>query len=333
MNDHSRKDAAMKAIVISAYGPPQVLTVTELPDPVPAAGEVMIRVRAFGLNHAEAYMRSGAWGQVAQVPGIECAGTVEADPSGRLAEGTAVVAILGGMGRTRNGSYAELVTVPASNVVEVSTSLPWTDLVALPEVYATAWAGLHQSLGLRPGQTVLIRGATSALGQAAVNVAAERGATVIATTRRPDRAALLERIGAKTVLIDDGRLADQQPGTVDCVFDLVGNSVLRDSLRVVRPRGRVCQLGFLGGLEPVPDFNPIADLPSGVQFSFYGSAFVLGTEAFPLADIPLQEMISNAESGRYRAKPVKVFGFEDIVEAHRVMESGLAGGKMTVSVT
>jgi NADPH:quinone reductase len=322
----------MKAIVISSYGGPEVLTVTELPDPVPAADEVLIAVRAFGLNHAEAYMRSGAMGEVATVTGIECAGTVAADPSGRLAEGTAVVAVLGGMGRTRNGSYAELVTVPASNVVPVSTSLPWTDLVALPEVYATAWAGLHQNLDLRPGQTVLIRGATSALGQAAVNVAAEHGATVIATTRRPDRAALLERIGATTVLIDDGQLADQRPGAVDCVFDLVGNGVLRDSLRIARPRGRVCQLGFLGGLEPVADFNPIADLPSGVQFSFYGSAFVLGTSAFPLSDIPLTEMIGKAESGRYQAKPARVFGFDDIVEAHKVMESGLAGGKMTVSV-
>ena len=140
----------MKAIVISSYGGPEVLTVTELPDPVPAADEVLIAVRAFGLNHAEAYMRSGAMGEVAQVTGIECAGTVVADPGGRLAEGTAVVAILGGMGRTRNGSYAELVTVPASNVVAVTTSLPWTDLVALPEVYATAWAGLRQNLDLRP---------------------------------------------------------------------------------------------------------------------------------------------------------------------------------------
>jgi NADPH:quinone reductase len=227
----------MKAITISSYGGPEVLTVTELPDPLPAADEVLIAVRAFGLNHAEAYMRSGAMGEVAKVTGIECAGTVVADPSGRLAEGTAVVAILGGMGRTRNGSYAELVAVPASNVVEVSTSLPWTDLVALPEVYATAWAG------------------------------------------------------------------------------------------------RVCQLGFLGGLEPVAGFNPIADLPSGVQFSFYGSAFVLGTSDFPLTEIPLTELIGKAESGLYQAKPAKVFGFDDIVEAHRVMESGLAGGKMTVSVT
>jgi NADPH:quinone reductase-like Zn-dependent oxidoreductase len=74
----------MKAIVITAYGGPEMLSVAELPDPVPAAGEVLIRVRAFGLNHAETYMRSGAWGTVAQVPGIECAGTVQADPNGRV---------------------------------------------------------------------------------------------------------------------------------------------------------------------------------------------------------------------------------------------------------
>ena len=145
----------MKAIVITEPGGPEVLAITELPDPVPAAGEVLIRVGAFGLNHAEAYMRSGTFGPVAPVTGIECAGTVEADPSGRLAAGTAVIAILGGMGRTRNGSYAELVTVPSSNVVPVATSLSWTDLVALPEVYATAWAGLHQNLGLRPGHTAV----------------------------------------------------------------------------------------------------------------------------------------------------------------------------------
>jgi len=252
----------MKAIVITAYGGPEVLAVTELPDPQPGPDEVLIRVRAFGLNHAETYMRSGAWGEVARVPGIECAGTVETDPSGRLAAGTTVVAILGGMGRTRDGSYAELVTVPASNVVPVRTMLSWTDLVALPEVYATAWAGLHQNLGLRPGQTVLVRGATSALGQAAVNIAAEYGAVVVATSRRADRAALLRDLGATEFLTDDGRLAERvrELGiAVDCVFDLVGNSVLRDSLRIVRPRGRVCQLGFLGGLAPVSGFDQIVE--------------------------------------------------------------------------
>jgi NADPH:quinone reductase len=288
----------VKAIVITAPGGPEVLAARDLPDPVPADGEILIRVRAFGLNHADAYMRSGAWGKVAQVPGIECAGTVAADPGGQLAVGTPVVAILGGMGRTRNGSYAELVTVPASNVIPVRTSLAWTSLVAIPEVYATAWSALFGIMDLRPGQTVLVRGATSALGQAAVNIAAGAGLTVLASTRRVDRADLLGKLGAATVLTDGGRLADEVAGrglAVDGVLDVVGNAVLRDSLRVVRTRGRVCQVGFLGGLTPVDGFDPIADLPSGVQLSFFGSAFVLGTADFPLAAVPLQEMVARAE--------------------------------------
>ncbi|MGW7099255.1 zinc-binding dehydrogenase, partial [Streptomyces sp. NPDC054838] len=325
----------MQAIAIAAHGGPEVLTPTELPDPVPADGEVLIRVKAFGLNHAEAYMRAGAWGEVAAVPGIECAGVVEHDPSGRLATGTRAVAILGGMGRTRNGSYAELVTVPATNVVAVQSPLGWAELAAVPEVYATAWSGLFGSLDLRPGETVLVRGATSSLGQAAVGLAVDHGATVLATTRNPAHAGLLKELGAHDVLIDDGALAApvRERGLgVDAVFDVVGNSVLRDSLALVRPRGRVCQLGFLGGFEPVRDFDPIADLPSGVRLSFFGSAFVLGTAAFPLSDVPLEEIYAKAAAGVLRARPKRVFGFEEIVEAHRVMEAGEALGKMVVTV-
>ncbi|MEV6008193.1 zinc-binding dehydrogenase [Streptomyces sp. NPDC051976] len=325
----------MKAIVISGYGGPEVLTVTELPDPVPAAGEVLIRVKAFGLNHAEAYMRAGAWGEVAAVTGIECAGVVESDPAGALPPGTTVVAILGGMGRTRNGSYAELVTVPATNVVPVRSSLGWAELAAVPEVYATAWSGLFGNLDLRTGETVLVRGATSALGQAAVSLAADHGARVLATTRTPAHAPLLKELGADDVLVDDGLLAPQVRArdiTVDAVLDIVGNSVLRDSLATVRPRGRVCQIGFLGGFDPVPDFDPLADLPTGVQLSFFASAFVLGSPAFPLTGIPLDQIYAKVEAGTLRSGPVRVFRFDEIVEAHRVMESGQALGKMTVTV-
>ncbi|GAA1996981.1 zinc-binding dehydrogenase [Catenulispora subtropica] len=326
----------MQAITISRPGGPEVLTVAELPDPVPAAGEVLIRVRASGLNHADAYMRSGAWGQVADVPGIEAAGVVEADPSGTLAPGTSVVAILGGMGRTRNGSYAELVAVPAANVVPITTDLPWTTVAALPEVYATAWSALTGNLRVRAGQTVLVRGATSALGQAVVDLAADLGATVVATTRNPERAALLKELGADTVLIDDGALATQVRDRglrVDALADLIGNSVLRDSLACAASRGRVCQLGFLGGLAPVADFNPLTDLPTGVQFSFFGSAFVLGTPDYPLGAVPLQEIFAKVRSGGLRVRPPRVFGFEDVVEAHRVMESGTAGGKMVIEIS
>jgi NADPH:quinone reductase-like Zn-dependent oxidoreductase len=154
----------MRAIVISRYGGPEVLTETELPDPVPADGEVLIRVKSFGLNHAECYFRSGAWGEAAPVTGIECAGIVETDRTGTFPPGTPVVAILGGMGRTRNGSYAELVTVPASNVAPVRVPLNWETMAAVPEIFATAWSALHLNLDVQAGQRVLVRGATSAVG-------------------------------------------------------------------------------------------------------------------------------------------------------------------------
>jgi NADPH:quinone reductase-like Zn-dependent oxidoreductase len=136
------------------------------------------------------------------------------------------------------------------------------------------------------------------------------------------------------VLIDDGKLAQQVADRgldVDAVLDLVGNSVLRDSLQAVRPHGRVCQVGFLGGLDPVEGFNPLDDMPSGVQLSFFGS-FYLGGPGYPISDIPLAQMIAKAEAGTYKAKPVRVFDFDQLVEAHRFMESGQATGKMVVTV-
>ena len=200
-----------------------------------------------------------------------------------------MVTIMGGLGRTRNGSYAEYVAAPATNVATIDTSLSWTDLAAIPESYATAWSVLHGNLELQPGQTLLVRGATSALGQAAVNIASDLGATVIATTRREDRAELLRSLGADEVVIDTGQIAAAVralvPGGADRVLDLVGNSVLRDSLTAVRVNGRLCQAGFLGGLGPVDQFLPILDMPSGVQFSFFGS-FEVGTAAFPLSGDP-----------------------------------------------
>ena len=199
----------MRAIVMTHHGGPEVLETRDLPDPVPGPGEVLIRVRAFGLNHADTYMRSGVWSFGIPVLGIECVGVVEQDPGGRFGAGATVVAVVGGLARDRHGSYAELVTVPATNVVAVDTELTWADLAAIPEVYATAWTALQGNLDLEPGHSVLVRGATSAVGQAAVNLAVDGGATVIATTRAEGRAERLRGMGAAEVLIDDGRLAPQ----------------------------------------------------------------------------------------------------------------------------
>jgi len=326
----------MRAIVVREYGGPEVLETRDLPDPVPSDGEVLIRVRAFGLNHADTYMRSGVWPFGIPVLGIEAAGTVESDPSGKLTPGTSAVAIVGGMARSRNGSYAELVTVPARNVVSVRTNLDWPELAAIPEVYATAWTVLHGNLSLEPGESLLIRGATSTVGQAAVNLGVDHGATVIATTRNLDRESQLRDLGAHEVLIDEGKLAEKvrdiQPDGVDAVLELVGNSVLRDSLQTVHLKGRVCLVGFLGGLEPISDFDPLLDLPSGVQLSTFASAFVLGDGYFPMTDVPLQKIIDKAAQGVFASKPVRVFKFDEIVKAHELMESGKAAGKLVVEI-
>ena len=324
----------MRAIVISEPGGPEVLQVQEVADPVPGDQEILIAVKAFGVNHAETHMRKGEWPEATRISGIEAVGTVVKDPSGTLAEETKVLAIMGGLGRTRNGSYAEYTAAPAANVAVIETSLDWTELAAIPESYATAWLALHGNLELRAGQSLLVRGATSALGQAAVNIASDLGARVIATTRREDRAGLLRSLGAEGVVIETGAIAGEVrrlvPDGVDRVLDLVGNSVLRDSLQAVRAKGRVCQAGFLGGLGPVADFLPAFDMPSGVQFSFFGS-FEVGTAAYPISAIPFRDIVAKAEAGVYQAKPVRVFAFEEIAEAHQVMEAGEAAGKLVVA--
>src|SRR5215469_7428136 len=213
----------MRAIVITENGGPEVLKIQEVPDPVPVDGEVLIRVRAFGVNHAETHMRKGEWPEATPVSGIEAVGTVAADPSGVLAEGTKVLTIMGGLGRTRNGSYAEYTLARAANVARIETSLDWTDLAAIPESYATAWLTLRDNLELEAGQSLLVRGATSALGQAAVNIASDLGARVIATTRRDNRAALLRSLGAHDVIIETGSIAGQvrelTPDGADRVLD------------------------------------------------------------------------------------------------------------------
>jgi NADPH:quinone reductase-like Zn-dependent oxidoreductase len=324
----------MRAIVITEPGGPEVLQIREVADPTPGDDEVLIRVRAFGVNHAETHMRKGEWPEATPISGIEAVGTVAEDPSGELPPGTKVLALMGGLGRFRNGSYAEYTAAAATNVTQIETSLDWTDLAAIPESYGTAWVALHGNLELRAGHSLLVRGGTSALGQAAINIAGDAGARVIATTRREDRAALLRSIGADAVVIETGEIVggvrELAPGGVDRVLDLVGNSVLRDSLKAVRVGGRVCQAGFLGGLGPVESFLPAFDMPSGVQLSFFGS-FELGTEAYPLSAIPFHEIVAKAQAGIYKAKPARVFAFDEIAEAQRVMETSQAAGKLVVA--
>src|SRR6516162_9677108 len=311
----------MRAILRTKFGGPDVLVIREIPEPEPKDGHAVIEVKAFGLNHAELHMRKGEWAEIADVSGIECVGIVKSCPGGEFAAGTKVAALMGGLGRTINGSYAEYTRAPVTNVAAIESGLSWADLAAIPETYATAWTCLFRNLEVAKGQTLVIRGATSSLGQAALNMAASAGAKVIATTRSRDRFPMLEALGAVRAEVETPDLSKRiaEAGKIDAVLDLVGNSTILDSLAMPRR----------GGLAPIANFNPLAQMASGVYLTFFAS-FVFGKPGFPLSDVPLQAIAAEVEAGRYKAKPSRVFRFEDIREAHRVMESNEAKGKMVV---
>lgn len=321
----------MRAIVLEQFGGLDSLVIKNIPEPEPKAGHVVIEIKAFGINHAEMHMRRGEWAEAAPVSGIECVGLVKACPGGEFPVGAKVAALMGGLGRTINGSYAEYTRAPVGNVALIESDLSWAELAAIPESYATAWTCLFRNLEVQAEQTLVIRGATSSFGQAALNMAVNAGANVIATTRNRDRFSMLENLGAKRVEIESrdlgARIAERKQ--IDAVLDLVGNSTILDSLSMLRRGGRACLAGWLGGLDPIADFNPLLQMASGVYLTFFGS-FVFGTPGFPLSDVPLQSIADDVKKGRFKAKPSRVFKFEDIREAHRVMEANEANGKMVV---
>jgi NADPH:quinone reductase len=321
----------MRAIVLEKFGGLDSLVYRDIPEPEPKAGHVVIEIKAFGVNHAEMHMRRGEWAEAAPVSGIECVGLVKSCPGGEFPVGAKVAALMGGLGRTINGSYAEYTRAPASNVALIEADLPWAELAAIPETYATAWTCLFRNLAIERGQLLVIRGATSSFGQAALKMAVNAGTRVIATTRDRERFAMLEKLGAERCEIEQPDLSKHiaEAKQIDRVLNLVGNSVLLDSLAMLRRDGRSCLAGFLGGLAPVPDFNPLLQMPSGVHFSFFGS-FVFGTPGFPLSDVPLGQIATDAAAGRLDVKPTRIFRFEEIHEAHRVMEANEARGKMVV---
>lgn len=319
----------MNAIVITKFGGPDVLEHRVVPKPLVRTGEVLIAVKAFGLNHAEIHMRKGEWDEWNPVTGLECVGVVEACPGGEFKVGETVVGVMGGLGRNRPGGYGEFAAVPATNVIAVQTKLPWDQLAAIPEIYITVWSCLFTVLDLQRDESILIRGATSTLGQAAVNLAVSAGARVTATTRRQERFELLHKMGAAETIMEQAGLDRIHDSEFDKVLNLIGNKALLESINLTKSGGRMLQAGWLGGLEPVKEFNPMLEMKSGVHFSlFHGK--VLGSPDFPFSKIPLQRIVQQIENGEWDARPTHVFDYQDIRQAHKILDSGDAGGKIVV---
>jgi NADPH:quinone reductase-like Zn-dependent oxidoreductase len=323
----------MRAAVCVRAGGPEVLEIRELPVPAVREGWSLVQVKAAGLNRSELRTRQGHSPNVTfpRVLGIECVGIVADSTDPMLPDGTTVAAVMGEMGREFDGGHAEYALLPNSLLMPVTTTLTWDVLAALPETYLTAQGSL-EALGVVPrGQgRLLIRGGTSSVGMAAASIASGHGVETAATTRRQGKIDALTAAGVDHVLVDDGgSLAASVhavwPEGPDHVLDLVGASTLVDSLRLVRRGGTVCMAGSLSGWT-IPHFEPIAMIPSRTRLTAFHSDNVKGSVGATL----LQHVVREVEAGVYRPNVDRVFGLDDIVAAHRYMESNQATGKLVV---
>jgi len=322
----------MRAWVIEQAGGPDAFQLRDLPRPTPASGQLLIRVRAFGLNRSEYFTRIGQSPSVSfpRVLGIECAGLVESAPDGGFRTGQKVFAMMGGMGREFDGSYAEYTVAPAASVFPVDSDLPWEILGALPEMLQTCHGSLHTGLEVVDGETLLIRGGTSSIGLTTTSLARSFGLRLAVTTRNPDKRDMLIERGAEEVFVDDGSLAarvrEVYPNGVDRLLELIGTSTLLDSLQCVRRGGVVCMTGILGGQWELQSFRPMGHIPTGVKLTSYAGG------AGDITREQLQEYVRRVELGELEIHLGPTWAFERLREAHTTLDENRANGKMVVLV-
>ncbi len=315
-------DKTMKAVLLDKPTQAKDITLCEIPIPDVRPGWVLVKIKAFGMDHSEQILRLNEiradYIRKPIIPGIECVGEI-ADPSDSdLTVGQKVVALMGGMGRSFHGSYAGYALLPIHHVFAVGSVLSWTEMAAVPETYFTAWGSLFECLCLKPGDTLLIRGATCALGYAAIQIAKAIGCTVIATTHRERKLPLLT--GADKAILDTGKLCDTLNG-VTKALELVGPKTLPDTLRCVEKGGIVCDTGILGGVYTLNGFDPIKDIPNGVYLTGFFSNYPT-------------EKTMRGFLDEHSLKPAigASFAFEQIRAACMALDSGSVNGKIVVTL-
>ena len=315
----------MKAVVLSDITEAKDISLSELPVPEVKPGWVLVKVRAFGMNHSEQILRKEEiredYIKKPIVPGIECVGEVVDPSDSGMETGQKVIAMMGGMGRSFDGSYAEYALLPAHHVFSIESSLAWEELAAIPETYFTAWGSLFECLQLKAKDTLLVRGATCALGYAAIQLAKALGCQVIATTHKESKLNFLSN--ANEQVLDSGKLTGKIHGATKAL-DLIGPKNLKDTLTAVECGGIVCQTGILGGVYELDGFDPIKDIPNGVYLTGFFSNY------------PTQEIVDDMFRFINEKKLVpisgQVYDFEHIRDAVMAQDTGAVNGKIVVKM-
>lgn len=330
----------MRAVVITKHGPPSVLQIQERPDPKPAAGEVVIDVKAAGVNFADVMARLGFYADAPKTPcvvGYEVAGTVSelgADVEG-VAVGDRVV------GGTRFGGYAERVAVAANELVTIPPDFSFEQAAAVPVNYSTAWAGLVRYGSLQRGERVLIHAAGGGVGIAATQLAKSLGAEIYGTASASKHARILENGVDHALDYNKAGWENNLPG-LDLVMDAVGGKSFRTSYNLLRPGGRMVCYGassvvagnrrnFLQAGKTVlqmPRFNLIKQMQV--------SKTVIGLNMLHLWDEfgslqpwlePLTEMLND---GTIKPVVAEAFSFENAPDAHRMIAERRNVGKVVL---
>jgi len=323
----------MKAVVLERTCKSEEMIVKDVPIPAVKPGWVLVKIKAFGINRSEVSLRSyeadAPYIKLPRIPGIECVGEIVDPSDSNFKNGQRVVALMGGMGRSFDGSYAEYVLLPVSHVFSANTELDldWTEMAAIPETFFTAYGSLYDCLQIQSEDIVLIHAATSALGFAAIQLAKSIGCTVIGTTRKEERLEFLKEIGADFAMLDDGTLSKQVmkafPSGITKILELVGEASIEETSKLLKKHGIICSTGQLGG-SSMQGFDVIKSIPNGVYLSSFYSNY------------PTQEIIDEIFNHikQYNLKPhiSKVFTLDEIAKAHILMEENKANGKIVILV-
>ncbi|MET7338222.1 zinc-binding dehydrogenase [Nonomuraea sp. NPDC005650] len=326
----------MRAVRIDEFGGPEVLIAAEEPDPVPGPGQVLMRVEAAGVNRADALIRAGAYhraGRPPLIPGLEGAGVVEAVGAGvnDVRIGQRVMA-------TGTGLYAELAAVPAGRVCVLPDGLAAIEAAALPTAWFTAWYCLRHLARLGEGETVVVHAAASGVGSAAVQVAAELGAKVIAVAGSSAKAARAAELGAHATVDTSAHPGDQAVaevlrltggGGADVVLDTVGGDVFAHSLKQVAYAGRVVALANVALAASTIDTRDF--YPKNASIFGFQLTNLLEHGYDPRED--LREIANRVVAGAYRVPVGAVFPLERADEAHRRLERRDNQGKIVLKVS